>query len=194
MHRKRRLFTAIVIGTALALGAGCKSSTPATPLPHRSLYASAEDVELKFRGKAFVLGDNNEVAEVRPVGAPKDQFMRLPFWFGINVLVPGVTQPREGDYYVISEAMLGKPLTADEWMIEAGSTLVKQEAVFDTTRTHYLGPGKILPTIVQYMGLRQFTAADGKTVQIPILREVSLPMKWTLEGGIPASYARYRKE
>lgn len=161
---------------------------------HRNLYASAEDVELQFRGKTFVLGDNNEVAEVRPVGWPKDQFMRLPFWFGINVLVPGVTQPKEGDYYVISEAMLGKPLATDEWMIEAGSTLVKQEAVFDTTRTHYVGTGKILPTIVQYMGLRQFTTPEGKTVQIPILREVSLPMKWTLEGGIPASYARYHKE
>ncbi len=179
---------------ALALAAACHSSAPAPPLAHRNLYASAEDVELQFRGKTFVLGDNNEVAEVRAIGAPKDQFMRLPFWFGINVLVPGVTQPKEGDYYVISEAMLGKALGTDEWMIEAGSTLVKQEAVFDTTRTHYLGPGKILPTIVQYMGLRQFTTPEGKSVQIPILREVSLPMKWTLEGSIPASYARYRKE
>jgi len=193
VHRKHRLLTAIVIGTALALGAGCKSSAPSQPPVHRSLYASAEDVELKFRGKTFILGDNNEVAEVRPVGWTKDQFMRLPFWFGINVLVPGVTQPKEGDYYVISEAMLGKQLGTDEWMIEAGSTLVKQEAVFDTTRTHYLGPGKILPTIVQYMGLRQFMTPAGKSVQIPILREVSLPMKWTLQGGIPASYARYRK-
>jgi hypothetical protein len=29
-------------------------------------------------------------------------------------------------------------------------------------------------------------------VQIPVVREVSLPMKWTLGGKIPASYARYR--
>jgi hypothetical protein len=49
-----------------------------------------------------------------------------------------------------------------------------------------------LPTIVQYIGKREFTRPDGKTVTIPVLREVSLPMKWTLGGRTPASYARYR--
>jgi hypothetical protein len=77
-------------------------------------------------------------------------------------------------------------------MIEAGSSLVKQQTVFITTRTQYLTTGKILPTIVQYMGKREFKRDDGKIVQIPVLREVSLPMKWTLGGRIPASYARYR--
>jgi len=77
-------------------------------------------------------------------------------------------------------------------MIEAGSSLVKQETVFVTTRTQYLAPGKILPTIVQYAGKREFKRPDGKTVNIPVLREVSLPMKWTLGGRIPAGYARYR--
>jgi hypothetical protein len=77
-------------------------------------------------------------------------------------------------------------------MIEAGSSLVKQETVFVTTRTRYLAPGKILPTIVQYIGKREFKRPDGQTVNIPVLREVSLPMKWTLGGTIPASYARYR--
>jgi hypothetical protein len=77
-------------------------------------------------------------------------------------------------------------------MIEAGSSLVKQQTVFVTTRTRYLTPGKILPTIVQYIGKREFKRPDGKTVNIPVLREVSLPMKWTLGGIIPASYARYR--
>ena len=77
-------------------------------------------------------------------------------------------------------------------MIEAGSSLVKQETVFVTTRTRYLAPGKLLPTIVQYIGKREFTRPDGKTVTIHVLREVSLPMKWTLGGRTPASYARYR--
>jgi hypothetical protein len=96
---------------------------------------------------------------------------------------------------VISEATLDKPLdTSDEWMIEAGSTLVKQETVFQTTVTRYLGPGKILPTIVQYMGKRSFKTPEGKTVDIPVLREVSAPMKWTLGGSIPASYARFRRQ
>jgi len=45
---------------------------------------------------------------------------------------------------------------------------------------------------VQYIGKREFKRADGKPVQVPVLREVSLPMKWTLGGRIPASYARYR--
>jgi hypothetical protein len=194
VHRKRRIRHVIAIAFALALAAGCRGSAPPVP-DQRVRYASAEDVEMQFRGKPFVLGDNNEIAEVRSVGAPKDSFLRLPFWFGVNILVPGVTQPREGDYYVISEAMLGKPLdTPGEWMIEAGSTLVKQEAVFITTQTHYVGSGKILPTIVQYMGMREFTTSEGKKVNIPVLREVSLPMKWTLEGDIPASYARYHRQ
>jgi hypothetical protein len=178
---------------ALMIAAAC-GGTPAPEAP-KTRYASAEEVELQFRGKQFVLGDDNEVAEVRAVDWPKDRFLRLPFWFGVNILVPGVMQPNEGDYYVISEAMLDKPLdTPGDWMIEAGSTLVKQQTVFQTTVTQYLGPGKILPTIVQYMGKRSFKTPEGKTVEIPVLREVSAPMKWTLGGSIPSSYARFRRQ
>jgi hypothetical protein len=175
----------------LAIVPGCAKPAPVKAPP--SIYASAEDVELNFRDRAFVLGDDNEIAEVRPLDWRKDKFLKLPFWFGVNILVPGVMAPKEGDFYVISEATLEKPLdTPGEWMIEAGSSLVKQETVFITTRTQYSGTGKILPTIVQYMGKREFKRADGKTVQIPVLREVSLPMKWTLGGHIPIDYARYR--
>jgi hypothetical protein len=175
----------------VATFAGCAKSPPVAAPP--SIYASAEDVEVNFRGRTFVLGDDNQFAEVRPPDWRKDKFLKLPFWFGVNILVPGVMAPKEGDFYVISEATLEKPLdTPGEWMIEAGSSLVKQETVFVTTRTQYLAPGKILPTVVQYMGKREFKRADGKVVQIPVLREVSLPMKWTLGGRIPASYARYR--
>ena len=108
-----------------------------------SIYASAEEVELNFRERTFVLGDNNEIAEVRPLDWRKDKFLKLPFWFGVNILVPGVMAPKEGDFYVISEATLEKPLdTPGEWMIEAGSSLVKQETVFVTTRTQYSAPEK----------------------------------------------------
>jgi hypothetical protein len=187
--------TATVVAFAFALVvatfSGCAKPPPLKPPP--SVYASAEDVELNFRGRTFALGDNNEIAEVRPLNWRKDKFLKLPFWFGVNILVPGVMAPKEGDFCVISEATLEKPLdTPGEWMIEAGSSLVKQETVFVTTRTQYSGTGKILPTIVQYMGKREFKRPDGKTVQIPMLREVSLPMKWTLGGRIPANYARYR--
>lgn len=175
--------------------AACQKTAPvagAAAIPAR--FASAEQIEEDFRGRSFILGDNPGVALARPVDSPKDAWLKLQFWFGINLMVPGNMLPKEGDYYVISEARLIKPLEAPgEWMIEAGSSMFKRETVFQTTRTHYLGTGKILPTIVQYEGMRDFKTEDGKTVQIPILREVSLPMKWTLGGGgIPFSYARYR--
>lgn len=186
-----KISAAIAIAFLVATFAGCAKPAPVAAPPR--IYASAEDVELNFRDRTFVLGDNNQIAEVRPLDWSKDRFLKLPFWFGVNILVPGVIAPKEGDFYVISEATLEKPLDAPgEWMIEAGSSLVKQETVFVTTRTQYLGAGKILPTIVQYMGKREFKRADGKAVQIPVLREVSLPMKWTLGGHIPATYARYR--
>jgi len=182
-----------IVVAAMVTTAGC--SKPAPPQAPRSIYASAAEVEENFRGKPFVLGTDDAVAQVRPPWWDKDRFVKLPFWFGVNILIPGVQQPKEGDYYVISEAKLGKPLDAPgEWMIEAGSSLIKQETVLQTSRTHYLTAGKLLPIIVQYMGKRPFTRADGKTIEIPIVREVSSPMKWTLGGPIPASYARYRVE
>lgn len=174
----------------LCAAAGCKSKPQPRQVSLR--YASPEQVEENFRGRTFVLGDNATVALVRPPEWPKDRWLKLPFWFGINVMVPGVLQPREGEYYVISEARLVKQLGDKEWMIEAGSSLIKRETVFITTKVRYVGAGKILPTIVQFAGMREFKNEEGKTVQIPVLREVSLPMKWTLGGGVPASYARYR--
>ena len=179
-----------VVVAAMTLFAAC---APAPPPAVPMRFASAGQVEENFRGRTFVLGDNATVALVRPPDWPKDRWLKLPFWFGINVMVPGVLQPKEGDYYVISEAKLDKQLgTPGEWMIEAGSHLIKRETVFITTRTHYVGTGKILPTIVQYAGMREFKDETGKTIQIPVLREVSLPMKWTLGGNVPASYARFR--
>ena len=189
-----RIYIPIVLIAASALLAGCQKTPPpvVSGIPDR--FASAEQIEENFRGRSFILGDNATVALVRPVDSPKDQWLKLPFWFGMNVMVPGVLQPKEGDYYVISEAHLVKPLDAPgEWMIEAGSSLIKRETVLQTTRTHYLGTGKILPTIVQFAGMREFKTEDGKTIQMPVLREVSMPMKWTLGGGgVPASYARFR--
>ena len=188
-----RIIAAVLAAIAFA-AVGCSKPAPPAAAP-RSIYASAEQVEENFRGKPFVLGDDNTIALVRPLDWDKDRWLKLPFWFGVNVLVPGVQQPKEGDYYVISEAQLGKPLDAPgEWMIEAGSSLIKQETILQTSRTRYVTGGKLLPMIVQYMGKRPFVRPDGKQVEIPIVREVSLPMKWTLGGGIPASYARYRIE
>jgi hypothetical protein len=180
----------LVLG-AVVLAAGC--SPPAGLKFPRQRYASAEQVELNFLDKTFVLGDSDTIAKVRPPDWPKDRWMELPYWLGINVLAPGVQAPREGAYYVVSEAKLQKPLNAPgEWIIEAGSQLVKQETVFVETRTRYEESGKMLPTIVQYTGNRTFVRGDGKKVELPVLREVSLPMKWTLKGSIPAGYAHYK--
>src|ERR1035441_9505440 len=174
----------LVFVAAIALLTGCPKTPPPGSSGIAARFASAEKVEENFRGRSFILGDNATVALVRPVDSPTDQWLKLPFWFGMNVMVPGMLQPKEGDYYVISEARLVKALDAPgEWMIEAGSSLIKRETVLQTTRTHYLGTGKILPTIVQFMGLRDFKTEDGRTIKMPILREVSLPMKWTLGGG-----------
>ena len=184
---------AILIAIAILFANGCSQPAPKRDVPER--FASAEQVEENFRGQTFILGDNATVALVRPPDWPKDRSMKLPFWFGINVMVPGALMPKEGDYYVISEAKLVKPLdTPGEWMIEAGSSLIKRETVFVTTKTKYIGDGKILPTIVQFVGMRTFKTKDGADVQVPILREVSLPAKWTLGGRTPATYARYRVE
>lgn len=180
----------VMLAMVALAAAGCSRPAPATA--HRSIYASAAEIEENFRGKPFVLGTDNTVAMVRPTWWDDKQWLKLPFWFGVNILVPGVKQPKEGEYYVISEARLGKPLGPDQWMIEAGSSLVKQETVLETGRIRFVSGGKLLPMIVQYVGKRSFTRPDGKVVQIPVVREVSLPMKWTLGGKIPASYARYR--
>jgi hypothetical protein len=180
----------VVLG-AIMLAAGC-SPPSGLKFPHHR-YASAEQVELKFLDKTFVLGDSDTTAMVRPPDWPKDRWMELPYWLGIDVLAPGVQAPRQGAYYVVSEAKLQKPLdTPGEWIIEAGSQLVKQETVFVETRVRYEESGKMLPMIVQYTGNRSFARGDGKKVELPVLREVSLPMKWTLKGYIPPGYAHYR--
>ena len=193
-HRSA-LWTNSLVFLAVTLVIACqKAPQPTVDLGIPSRFASAEQIEENFRGRSFILGDNANVALVRTVDSPANQWLKVQFWFGQNVMVPGVLQPKEGEYYIISEARLIKPLDAPgEWMIEAGSSLIKRETVLQTARTHYLTTGKILPTIVQYQGMRDFKTEDGKAIQIPILREVSLPMKWTLGGGgVPASYARFR--
>jgi hypothetical protein len=186
-HSACALLTA---AAALAVVAACGEAPKAVPPPR---YARAEQVELTFRGQPFVLGEDASVALVRAPDWPEDRSLRLPYWLGINVLVPGVLQPKEGDYYVISEAVLQKRLDdPGEWLVEAGSKLVKQQAIYATTKTRYAGTGKILPTIVQFMGKRALELPDGRKAELPVLREVSLPMKWTLKGSVPRSYARYQ--
>jgi hypothetical protein len=186
--RSRSIVRLTIALTAVALGCG----RPVPPTAPPSPFTGAEQIELNFRGQSFVLGDDDKIARLSVVDGPKDRILQLPFWLGMNILVPGVLQPKEGDYYVISEAVLVKPLSdPDQWLIEAGSSLIKKETVLITTRTHFRSPGKMLPMIVQFAGTQPFKRRDGTSVAIPVLKEVSLPMKWTLAGSVPRSYARF---
>jgi hypothetical protein len=186
--RPAELLPALVLGALIAGLAGCTA-----PGPQRAArFATAEEVQLNFQGQTFVLGDDAKVALVRPVSWEKDRFLRLPFWLGVNVLVPGVLQPKEGDYYVISEAAIVRKLDApDDWLIEAGSSLLKKDTIFVSGRARYKTTGRLLPTVVQFAAMRKFPKADGSTVDLPVLRAVSLPMKWTLPGPVPAAYAKF---
>jgi len=186
--RPPELLRAIILGALIAGLAGCTAPSPQPVLR----FASAEQVQLNFQGQPFVLGDDAKVALVRPVSGETNHFLRLPFWLGVNVLVPGVMQPKEGDYYVISEAVIIRKLDApDEWLIEAGSSLLKKDTIFVSTRAVYKSGGRILPTIVQFVSMRKFPKPGGGTVDLPVLLAVSLPMKWTLAGQVPAAYAKF---
>ncbi|HTY55279.1 MAG TPA: hypothetical protein VMB26_08765 [Candidatus Binataceae bacterium] len=186
--RLAELLPALIFGGFIAGLAACNSPSP----QHAERFASAEDVQLNFQGQSFVLGDDATVALVRPVSGDANHFLRLPFWLGVNVLVPGVMQPREGDYYVISEAEIVRKLDApDEYLIEAGSSLLKKDTIFVSPRTRYKTIGRILPTVVQFVAMRKFPKPQGGTVDLPVLLAISLPMKWTLAGQVPAAYARF---
>ena len=159
--------------------------------PVTAKFASAQQVESAFRGHSFILGNDNQIADVRALNWSADRSIKLPFWFGTEQVVPPEYRPEKGDYYVISESWIVRRLADKELLIRAGSQLRKPDAVFVTTRTRYKGPGMLLPIIVQYSGTRTFTREDGTKVDIAVLEEVSLPAQWTA-GRIPAKYARFK--
>jgi len=184
MLREKKILLAIVLLVGFA-------AEPAWAAPVTTKYASAQQVESAFRGHSFILGDNNQIADVRALDWTADRSVKLPFWFGTGQVVPPEHRPAKGDYYVISESWIVRRLSDKELLIRAGSQLQKPDAVFITTKTRYKGPGMLLPIIVQYSGTRTFTREDGTKVDIAVLEEVSLPARWTA-GRIPAKYARFK--
>ncbi|MGD0075683.1 MAG: hypothetical protein ABSD31_15275 [Candidatus Binataceae bacterium] len=137
----------------------------------------------EFNGRDFLLGRNDRQAEVRLDEWPAGYHLLIPFWLGVNPLVPAFMRPDLGRIYVISEATLVRPLGRDEYLIRAGSKMFKSDTVFEATHTRYMHPGKMLPTVVRFVGTRIVTLAldppsTGKiTEKVPILREISLPMR-----------------
>jgi hypothetical protein len=164
------------------------AAAQSTPAPR---YATAAQIESDFRGKSFLLVGDDQVAKIRAPSWSADRTVTLPFWLGIGGAVPPALRPKQGNYYVISEAYIVRTLRGDEWLIRAGSSLRKDDAVLITTKTRYKTTGVILPTIVQYIESRTMTRSDGSKIDVPVLHEVSLPMTWTKGGPVPTLYAHF---
>jgi hypothetical protein len=142
----------------------------------------SRDILRDYAGREFVLGDNDHQAEVSLYGATPPQRLLIPFWLGVNPLYPGFLRPTLGHIYVASESTLVRPLGNDEYLIRAGSKLFKSDTLLETTHTSYTESGRMLPTIVRFVGTRVITvpkdapASGTITEKVPVLREVSLPM------------------
>ena len=160
---------------AMDFGAVGETSTP--PQDELSVRIMKE-----FAGRDFLLGRNDREAEVRLADWPASYHLLIPFWLGVNPLLPGFMRPNPGRIYVISEAILVRPLGRDEYLIRAGSRMFKSDTVFESAHTRYTHPGKMLPTVVRFVGTRVIIAALDPpatgtiTEKVPVLREISLPM------------------
>jgi hypothetical protein len=120
----------------------------------------------------------------------------MPYWLGVNPLYPGFLRPTVGHLYVISQSTLVLPLSNNEYLIRAGSKLFKSDTVFEATHTHYKDTGGMLPTIVRFVGTRVITvpkdapATGTITEKVPVLREVSMPMRTTHDQDL-MGYAKF---
>jgi len=179
-HRKNLCLASLLL--LIGLVASAANANPTN-------YASAQQVESAFRGHSFILGNDDQIADVRALDWSADHSVKLPFWFGTAQLLPEGNRPQKGNYYVISEAWIIRKLADKELLIRAGSKLQKPDAVLITKKTIYKSNGALLPTIVQYTGTRTFTREDGSKVDIAVLEEVSLPAQFN--GQIPLKYARF---
>jgi hypothetical protein len=135
-----------------------------------------------FEGHDFELGNNDSQAVVRLTDWPDSKHVIIPFWLGINPLMPYFHRPQVGRIYVMSESVMVRELSKDRYLIRAGSKAFKSDAIFEAKHTHYDGAGKMLPTVVRFVGTQVATLALDPprtgtiTEKIPVLREISLPM------------------
>ncbi len=135
-----------------------------------------------FDGRDFELGDNDREAIVRLSDWPPGKHITIPFWFGINPLMPYFHRPTIGHIYVMSESVMVRGLDKDRYLIRAGSKAFKNDAIFEATHTRYDGTGKMLPTVVRFVGTKVATLpldppkTGTVTEKVPLLREISLPM------------------
>lgn len=183
----RKAFSIMALALALA-GSGCTPDSaldfgPVGEISTAPQDQMSRDVLRDYAGKEFDLGDNDHEAHVGLTGAPPGHGVVLPFWLGVNPLYPGFLRPTVGHIYVMSESTMVRPIANREYLIRAGSKLFKSDSVFEATHTHYLDTGAMLPTIVRFVGTRVVTvpkdapATGTITEKVPVLREVSLPMR-----------------
>jgi hypothetical protein len=137
----------------------------------------------EFDGQPFQLGNNDREAEVRLADWPVGHHVLIPYWLGVNPFFPFIMRPVVGRLYVISEALLVRQIEGSNYLIRAGSKMLKSDAKFEATHTRYTKAGKMLPTVVRFVGTaiitvpRDWPATGTITEKVPVLREVSLPMR-----------------
>lgn len=200
---RRRVLGAVAFAVAIAaIVAGCSPKTavdfgPAGETSTPPNDKLSREVLREFEGREFMLGKNDRIAEVwLPRWAPGRKIL-IPFWLGVNPLFPTLLRPTLGRVYVMSESVLVQPLSNNRYLIRAGSKIFKEDTIFEARHTHYTGTGKMLPTVVRFVGTAIITApkdtpASGTvTEKVPILREVSLPMHID---ATPPGYARFETE
>ena len=198
-----RAFAASVLAVALAsMVSGCSPKTAMDFGPTGEITTPPKDklsreILHEFDGREFMLGRNDRVAEVRMAGWAPGRKILIPFWLGVNPLFPMLLRPTLGNVYVMSESVMVRPLGNDRYLIRAGSKLFKEDTVFEARHTRYTGTGKMLPTVVRFVGTAVITvpkdapATGTVTEKVPVLREVSLPMHSDAQ---PPGYAKFEVE
>jgi len=141
----------------------------------------SREILIEFAGHDFTLGENDKQAEVRLRQWDPGRRVILPYWLGVNPVLPGFRRPTLGRIYVVSEALLVRPLGPNQYLIRSGSKMFKSDTILKATRTHYLDTGKMLPIVARFVGTRTITVprdapqSGTVTIKAPVLTEVSLP-------------------
>ena len=194
-----QIFAALTLAALAAALPGCSPDKAMDFGPTERVTTPPQD-ELSrqilhdFDGREFTLGNNDRQAEVRLADWPAGKRIVIPFWLGVNPVMPFFHRPSLGHVYVISESFLVRRLDNDHYLIRAGSSALKTDTVFEATHTRYLDTGKMLPTVVRFVGTQVITvpkdapATGTVTEKVPVLREISLPMHMEYQ---PRGYAKY---
>lgn len=183
-----RVLTSLALIVTLAITlAGCTPDKAMDFGPTGEINTAPDD-ELSrqilhdFDGRDFELGASDSQAIVRLTDWPEGKHVIIPFWLGINPLMPYFHRPQVGRIYVMSESVMVRELEKSRYLIRAGSKAFKNDAIFEATHTHYDGAGKMLPTVVRFVGTQVATLpldpprTGTITEKVPVLREISLPM------------------